>query len=196
MRFGEMRCLFLRLCHRPEAEFTEKLCEGGGLVVGVEAAGVGQDPGVAAAEWVLLKADAGVFDARDDTVRADADERDDGGAPEFDFGFQTLAASPKFVVRELIGARGGALDDVCDAEFEVEQECSFKGRERARREAAAVEGRPEAVAGAAEMAADRGGVEAGVDASEQDNQIFGDEIRDALVVRGEEVGFGRFPGGG
>ena len=62
------------------------MCEGGGLVVRVEAAGVGENPGVAAAEGGLLEADAGVFDAGDDAVGADADEGDDGGAPAFDFG--------------------------------------------------------------------------------------------------------------
>ena len=46
------------------------------------------------------------------------------------------------------------------------------------------------------MAADGGGVEAGVDAGEEDDEVFGDEIRDELVVRGEELGFGGFPGGG
>ena len=180
----------------PEAEVSEELCEGGGLVVGVEAAGVGEDPGVAAAEGGLLEADAGVFDAGDDAVGADADEGDDGGAPAFDFGFEALAAGAKFVVGEFIGAGGGAFDDVGDAEFEVEKEGSFKGGEEARGEAAAVEGGPEAVAGAAEVAADGGGVEAGVDAGEEDDEVFGDEIRDELVVRGEELGFGGFPGGG
>ena len=40
---------------------------------------------------------------------------------------------------------------------------------------------PEAVAGAAEVAADRGGVEARVDAGKEDDQVVGDEIRDGLV---------------
>ena len=59
-----------------------------------------------------------------------------------------------------------------------------------------MEGGPEAVAGAAEVVADGGGVEAGVDAGEEDDEVFGDEIRDELVVRGEELGFGGFPRGG
>ena len=42
------------LCIGPEAEVSEELYEGGALVVGVEAAGVGEDPGVAAAEGGLL----------------------------------------------------------------------------------------------------------------------------------------------
>jgi hypothetical protein len=77
----------------PEAEVTEELREGGGSVVGVEAAGVGEDPGVTAAEWVLLEADAGGSDAGDDAVRAEADEGDDRGPPAFDLGFEAPAAA-------------------------------------------------------------------------------------------------------
>ena len=55
---------------------------------------------------------------------------------------------------------------------------------------------PEAVPEAAEVAADGGSVETGVDAGEEDDEVFGDEIRDGLVVRGEELAFGGFPGGG
>ena len=111
----------------PDSELSEELCEGGGQVVGVEAAGVGEDPGVAAAEGVLLQADAGVFDAGNNAAGANADEGDNRGAPAFDFGFEAPAAGAKFVVGEFIGAGGGALDDVGDAEFEVEKEGSFKG---------------------------------------------------------------------
>jgi len=181
------------LCNGPEAEISEELCESGRLVVGVEAAGVGQDPGVAAAEGILLEADAGVFDAGDYAVGANADEGDDGRTPAFDFGFEALAAGAKFVVGEFIGASRGAFDDIGDAEFEVEKEGLFKGGEEARGEAATVEGGPEAVAGAAEVAADGGGIEARVDAGEEDDEIFGGEIRNELIVRGEELGFGGFP---
>ncbi len=91
------------------------------MVVSVEAAGVGEYPGVAAAERVLLEADAGVFDAGDDAVRTDAYEGDDGRTPAFDFGFEAFAAGAEFVVGQFIGARRGAVDDVGDAEFVVEK---------------------------------------------------------------------------
>src|SRR5258707_9317755 len=149
------------LCNGPEAEVSEELCEGGRLVVGVEAAGIGEDPGVAADEGGLLEADAGVFDAGDDAVGTDADEGDDGGAPAFDFRLEALAAGAKFVLGEFIGAGGSAFDDVGDAEFEVEKEGCFKGGEEARGEAAAVEGGPEAGAGASGGAAGGGGVGGG-----------------------------------
>jgi len=184
------------LGNSPEAEVSEEFCEGRGQVVGVEAAGVGEDPGVAAAEGGLLEADAGVFDAGNDAVGTDADEGDDGGAPAFDFGLEALGAGTKFVVCEFIGSGGGAFDDIGYAEFEVEKEGFFKGGEEARGEAGGVEGGPEAVAGAAEVVTDGRGVEAGIDADEEDDEVFGGKIRDDPVVRGEELGFGGLPGGG
>ena len=95
--------------------------EGGGQVMGVEATGVGKNPSVAAAEKRLLEADAGVFDAGDDAVGMNANKGDDGRAPAFNFGFKTLAAGAKFVVGEFIRPGAGALDDVGDAELEVEK---------------------------------------------------------------------------
>lgn len=173
------------LCNGPDAEVSEELCEGGGLIVGIEATGVGEDPGVAAAEKGILAADAGVFDAGDDAVGTDADERDDGGAPALDFGFKALAAGAKFVVGKFIGAGRGPFDDVGDAEFEVEKKGTLKRGEEARGEAAAVERGPKAVAGAAEVTADGGCVKAGVNAGEENDEVFGDQIRDALAVCGE-----------
>ncbi|MDB5340857.1 MAG: hypothetical protein JWN70_6476 [Planctomycetaceae bacterium] len=82
----------------PEVEFSNELCEGGGLVVGVQAAGIRENPRVAAAESGKLDADAGFFVARDNSVWTNADEGDDGGVPAFDFCFEALAASAKFVV--------------------------------------------------------------------------------------------------
>ncbi len=69
-----------RSCLRngPDAELSKELRQRGGQVVHVQAAGVGENPRVTAAEEVLLEADAGVFDAGDDAVGADADEGDEG----------------------------------------------------------------------------------------------------------------------
>jgi len=177
----------------PDAEFSEELRQGRGLVVGIEAAGVGQNPRVAAAEGGLLQTHAGVFDPGDDAVRADADERDDRGPQASDFGRKAPAAGAKFVIGEFIGANGGAVDQIGDAEFEVQKKGIFKRREEARGKPPAIKRGPKAVAGAAEVAPDGGGVEAGVDAHEEDNKVFGHQIRDQFVARGEELGFSGFP---
>jgi hypothetical protein len=182
------------LCNGPNAEVSKELREGGGQVMCVEAAGVGKNPSVAVTEKRLLEADAGVFDTGDDAVGVNADKGDDGRAPASDFGLEAQAAGAKFVVGEFIRAGGGALDDVGDAEIEVKKKGFFKGGEEARGESAAVKGGPEAIARAAEVVADGGGVEAGVDAHEEDNEVFGREIRDALVACGKDLGFAGFPG--
>jgi hypothetical protein len=159
------------LCNGPNAEISEEFREGGGQVVGVEAAGVGKNPSVAVAEKGFLEADASVFDTGDDPVRANPDKGDDGRAPASDFGLEAPAAVAKFVVGEFIRAGGGALDDVGDAELEVKKKGFFKRGEEARGESAAVKGGPEAIARAAEMVTDGGGVEAGVDAHEKDDEV-------------------------
>src|SRR5262245_17966021 len=94
---------------RPEAKVAEEFCEGGGLIGGVQAAGIGKDPGVAASEGRFLEADPGAFDAGNDPVVAQADEGDDGGFPALDLGFEDPAAGAKLVVGELIGTRGCAV---------------------------------------------------------------------------------------
>ena len=178
----------------PNAELSEESREGGGQVVGVETTGVRKNPGMAAAKQGLLEADASVFDTGDNAVGANADKRDDGRVPTSDFRLEAPATCAKFVVRQFIRAGGRALDDVGDAVPEVEKKRSLKGGEEARGESAAVKGRPEAIAGAAEVAADGGGVEAGVDACEEDDEVFCRQIQDDLVARGEDLGFAGFPG--
>jgi len=69
-----------------------------------------------------------------------------------------------------------------------------EGRELDGREAAFVHGRPETVARACEMVADGRGVEAGVDADEEDVEIGADEVGDGFGVGILELLFGRFPG--
>ena len=84
---------------------------------------------MAAAEGGFLQADAGVFDAGNNAVGADADEGDDGGAPAFDFGLEATAAGANFVGGQFIGAGCRAFDDVGNSEFQVEKERFFKRRE-------------------------------------------------------------------
>lgn len=151
---------------------------------------------MAAAKEIWLESDVGVFDAGDDAVGTDPDEGDDGGTPAFDFGFEALGAGAKFVGCEFIGAGSGAFDDVRDAEFEVEETSILKRREEAGGEAGSIKGRPEAVAGSAEVTADGRCVETGVNAGEKHDQVFGDEIRNEFIVRRQELGLGGLPRGG
>ena len=121
------------------------------------------------------------------------DKGDDGRTPAFDFYQEAPPAGAKLVVAEFIRAGGGAIDDVGDAELEVEKKGFFKRGEEARSESAAVQGGPEAIARATEVAADGGGVEARVDARKEHDEVFGCEIRYALVTRREDLCFAGLP---
>ena len=183
-------------CNGPDTEVSEKLREGGGQVVGVEATGVWKNPSVAAAEKGFLQADAGVFNARDDTVGVNANKGDDRWAPAFHLGLEAPAASAKFVIREFIRAGGGALDDVGDAEVEVKKTGRFKRGKESRGESAAVQGWPEPIARPAEMVADGRGVEAGIDAREENDEVFGGNIWNDLIAGRENLSLAGFPGNG
>ena len=59
-----------------------------------------------------------------------------------------------------------------------------------------MEGGPKAVAGSAEVTADNGCIEPGVNAGKENDEVFSDEVRDEFVARGEELGLGGFLGRG
>lgn len=181
------------LCSGPAVQVSKELRKRGGLVVSVEAAGVGENPSETAAEGLLLQADTGGLVARDNAVGPNANEGDHSRSPTFNLGFKAFSASAKFVGRKFIGARGGAFDHVGDAELEVQQQGILKGIEEARSKTAAVQGGPEAVAWPAKMPANGGGVETGVDAGKENDEVLGDQIRDKLVRRREDLSFCRLP---
>lgn len=149
---------------------------------------------MAVAEEGFLKAEVGVFDAGDDAIWVNADKGDNSRAPASDLGFEASATGAKLIIREFIRAGGGALDDVGNAEPEIEKKGPLERRKESRGESTAVKRGPETIARAAEMTADGGGVEARVDAREENDEILGREIRNEFVARGKDLGFGGFPG--
>jgi hypothetical protein len=178
----------------PEAKVPEELCEGVGLVMGVEAARIGKHPGVTTAEEILLQSDASILDSGNDAVRPDADKGNDRRTPTPHLGLKALTAGAQFVGGQFVGAGGGTFDNVRNAELEVEKESILKRRQETRRETAFVQRSPEAVSGASKVTADGGCIEPRVDAGEKHNEIFGDQIRDTLGMCREELSFSRFPG--
>src|SRR5262245_36961284 len=159
---------------RPPAKVSEQSCERGGLIVSVKAAGVRQNPGVAAAEKLLLKTDVSIFVSGDNSERPNPDDGDDRRPPTFDFGCKPLAARAKFVVGQLFCSSRGAPHDIGDAELKIENEIAFKRREKPRRKPAIMKSRPEPIAGSTEVPANRGRIQARIDASEQNDKIFRD----------------------
>jgi hypothetical protein len=112
-----------------------------------------------------------------------ADESDRAGPEAADLGGKLLSTGDELGVGELIGRRGGAIDQVGEAIAQAEQLRVLGGMKQARRESRRVQRRPEAVAGAREVKARRGGIEAWVDAAEQDLQAGRDDVAQAPAGR-------------
>src|SRR5439155_16766589 len=92
------------------------------------------------------------------------------------------------VQRELVRARGRAVDEVRDAQPSPKERRSFPRLEQPIGEAGGMERAPEAVSRPREVKAHRAGPEARVDADEEDVERRGDEVGDALAARRVEVG--------
>src|SRR5688572_6176343 len=158
-----------------------------GLVVGVEATGVGEDPDARGADALFLGPDVCPFVGEAAAVRADADEGDPLWLVAYGLALESLGAFQKFFVAELRGGGGGAGDHVGHAAAVLGEEAVFGGGEQSVGETRAVERGPEAVAGAGEVVADRAGIESGVDAAEEDLEPGGDDVREAGAGRGGEL---------
>src|SRR4051812_14564007 len=96
-------------------------------------------------------------------VSAHAEERDNARLVAAHLRGEAPASGDELGRLELVGARGRATDQVRDSIALLEEEVLFPGPEASRREAAGVQRRPEAVAGAREVVAGGGGVKPGVD---------------------------------
>ena len=107
---------------------------------------------------------------------------------------ERAAAGAQLVVIELGGRGGRASDKVGDAKAGSKQLGTIPRGQHAVREAGGFEGPPEAVARSSEVLAGGAGVEAGVDAAEQDAQARGDQVRDDGVLRRHELLARRPPG--
>ena len=165
------------------------------LVVGVEAARVGQDPQAARAETLGLRTDHGLRVDRRRSRYAETPRMAMTGRSIALRGLEEAAAAVADLVgSELGGGRGRAVDEVGDAEAGLEHGVAVPGRQESIGEARGVERRPEAVARPGEMAPGGARVAARVDAAEEDAQVRGDEVGDGQAVGGREFGGRRAPG--
>src|SRR5262245_19863076 len=97
------------------AELAEERGEVGRLVVGVQAARVGQDPDPRAADGLGLKAEPRAWPGEGSPIGADAEEGEDARAVAPGLGREPPPTGPELVRGELVGGGGGAGDDVGDA---------------------------------------------------------------------------------
>src|SRR5262249_47704251 len=99
-------------------------------------------------------------------------------------------------VRQLVGRRGRPVHEVGDAAAPAKQLALLERGQRAVGEPGEVQGRPEAVAGPAEVVADGARIQAGVDAAEEHFEARREDVADLLAVGGGDLRRARFPGAG
>ena len=110
--------------------------------MGVEAAGVGEDPDPGAAEGTGLGADGGAGVAEGGAVGGDAGHGQDARAAVGDQGAEALASGAEFGGVELGGLGGGAGDQVGDAQAVAAEQVLLGWGQAPRGEAGQVQGGP------------------------------------------------------
>ena len=161
------------------------------LVAGVQAARTREYPDAGAFEALGLLAERRLWRGECEAIGAHAQESDDAGPVAPYLSLQPLSPIEELGRVEFVSACGGAGDQVGEAVPLFEEEILFPWPEPARREPAGMQRRPEAVAGAREMVASGGRVEAGIDAAEEDLQVRRDDVAQRLRASGLELLSGR-----
>jgi len=172
-------------------QFAQQRHQRAHLVVGVQSARAGQNPDARALESHGLLAEGGLRRGEGEAVGAHAEEGDDAGPIALHLALQPPSSLYELRGVKLVSAGGGATDQVGEAISQLQKKILLPRPEAARREAAGVQRRPEAVAGAGEVVAGGGRVQPGIDAAEKDLQVRPDDVAQRLRARGLELLRGR-----
>src|SRR6185503_18846910 len=106
-------------------------------------------------------------------------------------GRETPAPGDELLRRELIGARGGALDQIGDAVARAQQLALLRRVQLSRREPGGVQRGPETVSRTREVMPGGAGIEARVDAAEQHFEPGRDDVAQRLAAGVLELGGAR-----
>ena len=186
--YGERYAAGLSGSHRRcFSQLGERLRQCSDLVVRVEAAWVGKDPEPRFADGALLRAHDRPALVEGDAVSGHAQKCEEAGLPPPDLAGEGLAARDELFWGQLVGTGGGAHHDVGYAETVGEQLLLLERIDQPGGETGKMDSRPEAIAGPREMVARRSGIEAGIDAAEEDPQVVCDDVGDGGRARGLQL---------
>jgi hypothetical protein len=146
-------------------------------MVRIEPAGIRQHPHCRPPERVGLESDGCARPIERGAIGANPDYGNTPGAKPVDLPLEPPPTAAKLRVRELRSRRGGTGYQVGDADSLLEQKLLLRGVEQSPREAGAIQGGPESVAGPGKVMTGCRGVETGIDAAEENPQIGRNEIR-------------------
>ena len=109
------------------------------------------------------------------------------------FAREGLPALPYQAARNLIGGGGSPVHEVGDAIAAAEQLALLRGMQEPCGETRSMQRRPETVARTGEVMPGKRGVQTRIDADEEHPQSRCDDIANAFVLAGEELGLARPP---
>jgi len=175
------------------AELTEQPSECRGLVVRIEAAGIGKQPYKRIADLVRLKANDRFRSSECCSIGRDAEYRERARLLPADDAHEAFLARDEIFLRKLRGRGGRARDEVGDPEPKGKKVFRFTRSEQPRRETAGVKRGPESVSRASEVMAGPCGVESRVDAAEEYAEVRRNYVGDGAVCRCEQLGPSRSP---
>ena len=167
-------------------QFAKDFRQTGACVMGVQAAGIGEQPDLGLPELFFLGTDIDVWPTKRDAIGGDTENREHFGLVSTDLPSEGAAAALEFFLGEFIGSHGRSSDHVRDAVAQLEEFGVFTRLEDAGGKAAIVQGGPKSVSWAGEVVSRPGRVESRVDATEQDIQVVIDDIRDFPIDGGQE----------
>jgi hypothetical protein len=172
-------------------ERPEYLRQIGQLVIGVEPAGIGQDPHHGVVQPLRLKAERRSRALEGKTVGADPDHCHRARSKAADLPEEPPLSGPQLIRRELGRGCRRARHQVGDPNAILEEKFLLPGLQEPAGKAAGVESGPEPIARPGEMMAGGGGVESGIDAREEDAKAGRDQVGHPEVDRRGELRLGR-----
>src|SRR6266576_670336 len=163
-------------------------------MIGIEAAGLWQQPQARRAETLRLQADHRAWTPERHAIRPDPHHRYPFRLIALHLALEALPTGEELLLTQLSRRRGGARHEIRDPVPQLEQLLLFPWLQNAVGESRAMQHRPKPVARPGEVVASRTGIETGIDPTEQHAQPRRNHIRYRPTRRREHLGAGRCPG--
>lgn len=175
------------------AEFRRELTR---LVVGVKAAGAGQQPDAGLSDPLRLQSQGSILPPECCAIGAHPQDGNVSRAELSSFHRKPPSARYQLLAAEFVSRIGGAIHNIGDAIAEGEQVVLLVRIKPPRRETGRVQRWPESVARPGEVMLDGRGVQPWIDAAEEHAQPGRYDVRQTAPVGGGEFLAGRFVSSG
>jgi hypothetical protein len=161
------------------------------LMVGIQPARVGQHPESAFAERLLLATSHSSGTAEGRSIRADPEHCYNLRLMTTDLPLESSPPRAQFLRFKLRRTTRGSRNQVRDSDAVLQERLLLPRAHEPIGKACCVKRRPEPIAWSSEVMPGGGRVKAGIDAAEEDVEMWGDQVGDGAAGRGGDGSFGR-----